>query len=98
MNTIVANKEDEATPSCTHCKREGHDEDHCWKLHPQLRPKRFNGKGKQKKVATTQQDLGSNSSDETLITGVGARGTLSVNNNFDSIASIIFLNEPVSNE
>jgi len=49
-------------------------------------------------VATTQQDLGSNSSDETLITGVGARGTLSVNNNFDSIASIIFLNEPVSNE
>jgi hypothetical protein len=21
-------------PSCTHCKKGGHDEEHCWKLHP----------------------------------------------------------------
>lgn len=49
-------------------------------------------------MATTKQDLGSNFGDETLITAVGTRGTLPVNNNSDSIASISDLNEPVSNE
>jgi hypothetical protein len=28
-------------PSCTHCKKEGHDEAHCWSLHPELKPKKF---------------------------------------------------------
>jgi hypothetical protein len=26
-------------PSCTHCKRSGHDEENCWKLHPEKKPK-----------------------------------------------------------
>ena len=39
-------------PSCTHYKKEGHDNDHCWKLHLELNPKRFGGKGKQKTVET----------------------------------------------
>jgi hypothetical protein len=26
-------------PSCTHCKKSGHDEDHYWKLHPENKPK-----------------------------------------------------------
>lgn len=48
-------------------------------------------------MATTQ-DLGSDSSDETLITTVGAKGTLSVNDSFGSVASTGYLNEPVSRE
>jgi hypothetical protein len=26
-------------PSYTHCKKIGHDDEHCWKLHPNKRPK-----------------------------------------------------------
>lgn len=44
--SVAAKKGDEATSSCTLCKKYGHDEDHCWKLHPELRPKRFNEEGK----------------------------------------------------
>jgi len=49
--TIVAKKEDGATPYCMHCKREGHEEHHYWRLHLELRPKRFSGKSKQRIVA-----------------------------------------------
>jgi hypothetical protein len=35
----VARKEEK--PSCKHCKKEGHDEDCCWKLHHEMRPKWF---------------------------------------------------------
>lgn len=53
--------------SCKHCKKEGHDEDHCWQLQPEMKPKWIK-KGKQKVVATAKSiDLGSNSSDETQI-------------------------------
>jgi hypothetical protein len=61
-------------PSCTHCKKSGHDEEHCWKLHPEKKPKQFGGKGKTKTVATVQQDLGSDSGDEGKITTVGVQG------------------------
>jgi hypothetical protein len=27
--------------SCKHCKKEGHDDDHCWQLHPMKRPRWF---------------------------------------------------------
>jgi hypothetical protein len=65
-------RKEEAKTTCTHCEKSGHDEDHCWKLHHELRPKKFGGKGKQKAVATVQQvDLGSKSGDETRITVVG---------------------------
>jgi len=52
MKIVSTKKEDGETSSCTHYKKDGHDEDHYWKLHPELRPKRFDGKGKQKIVAT----------------------------------------------
>jgi hypothetical protein len=26
-------------PYCTHCKKSGHDEEHCWKLHPEKKLK-----------------------------------------------------------
>jgi hypothetical protein len=39
-------------PSCTHCKKSGHDEEHFWKLHSKKKLKQFGGKGKTKTVAT----------------------------------------------
>jgi hypothetical protein len=68
---VATVKKEEANLTCTHCKKSGHDEDHCWKLHPELRPKKYGGKGKKKVVVTVQQDLGSESGDETQITVVG---------------------------
>jgi hypothetical protein len=55
----------------THCKKSGQDEEHCWKLHPEKKPKQFGGKGKTNIVATVHQDLGSDSRDEGNITTVG---------------------------
>ena len=55
---------------CKHCSREGHEEKNCWKLHPENRPKYNNNKGKQKTAATTQHELGEDSSDETKITAM----------------------------
>ena len=49
---------------CKNFSIEGHDENHCWKLHPEMKPKRYNNKGKQKTAATTQHDLGEDSGDE----------------------------------
>jgi hypothetical protein len=66
--------------TCKHCSKDGHDEDHCWKLHPEKRPKRFNNKGKTKTTATVQHDLSYDSGDETKITAMGFQGK-------DSIAS-----------
>jgi hypothetical protein len=34
----------EGKPSCKHYKKEGHDEDRCWQLHPEKRPKWFKEK------------------------------------------------------
>jgi hypothetical protein len=71
-------KEDEK-PTCSHCKKEGHDEARCWKLHPELRPKRYwNKKGNKKTTATVQQDLGSDSGDETKIMAMGIQGISSI--------------------
>jgi hypothetical protein len=66
--------------TCKHCSKEGHDEDHCWKLHPERRPKKFgnNNKGKSKTVANVVQDLGSDSGDETKITAMSYQGNNSV--------------------
>jgi hypothetical protein len=57
--------------TCKHCSKEGHDEYHCWKLHHEKRPKNFNNKEKQRTVATTQHDLGSDFGDESMITTMG---------------------------
>lgn len=66
-------KEGEKT-ICQHCSKDGHDEAHCWKLHPELRPKKQNNKGKQNMTATTQHDLGSNYGDETKISAMVTKG------------------------
>jgi hypothetical protein len=72
---VVVKKEGEKF-TCKHCSKDGHDEDHCWKLHPERRPKKFgnNNKGKSNTVATTLQDLGSDSGDQTKITVMGYQG------------------------
>jgi hypothetical protein len=50
-NSMVRKEE---KPSCKHCKKEGHDEDCCWQLHPKKRPKWFKEKkGRQIVAATT---------------------------------------------
>jgi hypothetical protein len=54
-------KREEGKLSFTHCKKSGHDDEHCWKLHPEKGPKQFGGKGKTNTVATVQRDLGSDS-------------------------------------
>eukprot|EP00253_Pinus_taeda_P010879 PITA_10879 len=58
--------------SCTHCKKEGHDDEHCWILHPELRLKKFEGK-KKKTDATIQKDLGLDLGDETIIAATGIK-------------------------
>eukprot|EP00253_Pinus_taeda_P030208 PITA_30208 len=68
-----ANTAQKSKSSCTHCKKDGHDDEHCWILHPELRPKKFEGK-KKKIVATIQKDLGSDSRDETTIAATGIKG------------------------
>jgi hypothetical protein len=60
--------------SCTHCKKSGHDEEPCWKLHPEKKLKQFGAKGKTKTIAIVQQDIGFDSGDEGNITMVGVQG------------------------
>ena len=30
--------------TCKHCLKNGHDEDHCWQLHPELKPNKLKTK------------------------------------------------------
>jgi hypothetical protein len=64
--------------SSKHCNKEGHDDDHCWKLHPEKRTKWFKERKLRKRVATTSQpiDLGSDSGDESKIPAVGLIGKI----------------------
>jgi hypothetical protein len=70
--------------SCKHCKKEGHDDDHCWQLHPKKRPKWFKEMKGRKKVATTIRpiDLGYDSGDESKIITIGLTGK--IGDDFDS--------------
>ena len=52
----------------------GHNESHCWKLHLEMKPKKFNKKRKKKTVATPKHDLGSDFGNETMITTMGMEG------------------------
>jgi hypothetical protein len=63
----------EGKPSCKHCKKEGHDEDRCWQLHPEKKPKWFKEKKGMQTMATTSKpiDLGSDSGDESNISLAG---------------------------
>ena len=73
--------------TCKHCSKDGHDEDHCQKLHPEKRSKKFNHKGKSKTTATIQHDLGSDSGDETKITSMGFQGKDSIESTSSSSSS-----------
>lgn len=53
---VAIAKRREENPSCNNCEKGGHDEENCWKLHPELRPKRNDRKEKQKTIAIVQQD------------------------------------------
>jgi hypothetical protein len=35
----IVKKDEDKNPTCSHCENKGHDENHCWKLHPELKPK-----------------------------------------------------------
>jgi hypothetical protein len=63
----------EERPFCKHCKKEGHDEDRCWQLHPEKRPKWFKEKKGRQTVATTTRptNLGLDSGDESNVSLVG---------------------------
>jgi hypothetical protein len=65
-------------PYCTHCKKSIHDEEHCWKLHLEKKPKQFSGKRNRKIIYTVRQDIGSDSGDEGKITVVGVQGKYSL--------------------
>jgi hypothetical protein len=62
-------------PTCKNCKKVGHDEDRCWILHPDLKPKKYANHGRKNTPAVTVQvDLGSDSGDETQVVAMGIRG------------------------
>jgi hypothetical protein len=46
-NNVVVKREEEKF-ACKHCSKDGHDEDHCWKLHPERRPKNLATKASQR--------------------------------------------------
>ena len=73
--------------SCTHCKKDGHDDEHYWSLHLELKPKTFGGK-KKKTAAAIQKDLGSDSGDETIVTTIGIKGKNSEASTSNSTQSI----------
>ena len=49
-NKNSATKKEGDKLTCKHCPKEGHDEAHCCKLHPEMKPKKFNNKGKQRQL------------------------------------------------
>jgi len=66
-------------PTCFHYKKKGHEESQFWKLHLELQPKKFKDKGKQNIIASTHQDLGSDSIDEYKIMEMGSKGISTIN-------------------
>lgn len=69
---MKANTAQKSKASCTHCKKDGHDDEHCWILHPELRTKKFEGKKKKTAIAI-QKDLGSELGDEATIAATGIK-------------------------
>jgi len=54
---MASTKKDEGDRTYyTHYKKEGHDNNHCWKMYPEKGPKKYGGKGKEKTVATSSID------------------------------------------
>jgi hypothetical protein len=67
-------KDEERNPTCSHYEKKGHDEKHCWKLHPKLKPKWAHPRKGKNKTGTIMQDLGSNFEDQTKVTTMGIKG------------------------
>ena len=62
-------------PTCNHYNKEGHDEEHFWILHPELKPNKYANQGRKKTTtAIVQVDLGLDSDDETKIVAMGIQG------------------------
>jgi hypothetical protein len=76
-NTAIVKRE-EGNLSCTHCNKNGHNDEHCWKLHLEKISKHSGGKGKTKTIAIVQQDLGSDLGDKENIIAVGVQGKYSL--------------------
>ena len=96
---MTSTKKDEGErPYCNHSKKEVHDDDHCWKQYLEKIPKKYGRKGKQKTVATVQQDLGSYSRVEALIIAVGTKGTLTPHVNYESHEGTSSIDESLPNE
>jgi hypothetical protein len=38
-------EKEEEKPTCSHCKKKGHEEEMCWNLHPERLPKEVQGQG-----------------------------------------------------
>jgi hypothetical protein len=74
-------KKVEEVPTCFHCKKKGHDESQCWKLNPELWPKKFKDKGKKNIVSSTHQDLGLDSRGESKTMEIGSKGISTINFN-----------------
>ena len=68
--------------------KEVHVEYHCWKLHPEMRPKKFKNKEKEKVAANIQYDLGSDSGDETKITTMRLKGMETITSKSSTKASM----------
>lgn len=50
--SVIAHKE---SPTCSHCERIDHDDSKCWKLHAELKPKKFiKEKDEKKAIAAVQ--------------------------------------------
>jgi len=47
-------------PSCTHCEKEGHEEENWWKMHPKMRPRKNERKERQKTTPTMQKIMSLN--------------------------------------
>jgi hypothetical protein len=86
---LVVRKEEK--PSCKHCKKEGHDEDRCWQLHPEKRPKWFKERKGRQIVATASQPtyLGLDSGDESKVSLVGMTGK--IGEGFDSRSKLFHI-------
>ena len=50
-------KKEKEKLTCKKCSKTGHDEDHCWQLHPELKPNILKAKEKGKIVAIAKRRL-----------------------------------------
>jgi hypothetical protein len=65
-------------PICQHFTKKGHDEDHCWKLHPEMLQKKYQKKEERRTLAALPYDLGFDSGDETKVVAMGIQGITSI--------------------